>query len=223
MKTFIKTALVLSAAVCAAMPVANAADVTLKASHQWPGGKGDVRDEMVQILAREMEKADVGVKIQVYPGKSLFKPKEQWGAMVKGQLDISAFPLDYASGRHPEFSATLMPGLVRNHERAARLNTSPFMDDIKQVINDAGVVVSGGCMAGRRVCLQEAVHHQPGDHEGAGDPRGRSGLRRNARGCRCLDRVPCRHRKSTPACRPAFWMPPTRRPVLSCPIGSTNR
>ncbi|WP_346900753.1 TRAP transporter substrate-binding protein DctP [uncultured Roseibium sp.] len=140
------------------MPVANAADVTLKASHQWPGGKGDVRDEMVQILAREMEKADVGVKIQVYPGKSLFKPKEQWGAMVKGQLDISAFPLDYASGRHPEFSATLMPGLVRNHERAARLNTSPFMDDIKQVINDAGVVVLAdawlaGAFASKKQCI----------------------------------------------------------------------
>jgi TRAP-type C4-dicarboxylate transport system substrate-binding protein len=158
MKTFIKTALVMSAAVCAAMPVANAADVTLKASHQWPGGKGDVRDEMVQILAREVEKAGVGVKIQVYPGKSLFKPKEQWGAMVKGQLDISAFPLDYASGRHPEFSATLMPGLVRNHERATRLNTSPFMDDIKQVINDAGVVVLAdawlaGAFASKKQCI----------------------------------------------------------------------
>ena len=27
-----------------------AAEMTLRASHQWPGGKGDVRDEMVQIL-----------------------------------------------------------------------------------------------------------------------------------------------------------------------------
>jgi len=158
MKTFIKTALVLGAAVCAAVPVANAADITLKASHQWPGGKGDVRDEMVQILAREMEKANVGVKIQVYPGRSLFKPREQWGAMVKGQLDISAFPLDYASGRHPEFSATLMPGLVRNHDRATRLNTSPFMDDIKKVINDAGVVVLAdawlaGAFASKKQCI----------------------------------------------------------------------
>lgn len=135
-----------------------AADVTLKASHQWPGGKGDVRDEMVQILAREVAKADVGVKIQVYPGKSLFKPKEQWGAMVKGQLDISAFPLDYASGRHPQFSATLMPGLVRNHDRALRLNKSPFMDDIKKVINDAGVVVLAdawlaGAFASKTKCI----------------------------------------------------------------------
>lgn len=117
------------------------AQTVLKASHQWPGGKGDVRDEMVQILAREVDKADVGIKIRIYPGKSLYKPREQWGAMVKGRLDISAFPLDYASGRHPQFSATLMPGLVRSHERAKRLNDSPFMADITKIINDAGIVV----------------------------------------------------------------------------------
>src|SRR3546814_9077585 len=60
---------------------ANAADVKLKASHQWPGGKGDPRDEMVQIIAREVAAADVGLEVQVYPGASLFKPAEQWNAM----------------------------------------------------------------------------------------------------------------------------------------------
>lgn len=111
---------------------------TLRASHQWPGGQGDVRDEMVQILAREVAEADVGLEIEVYPGASLFGPKEQWGAIAQGRLDITALPLDYASGRHPEFSATLMPGLVRNHERAERLNDSRFMDMIKEVINEGG-------------------------------------------------------------------------------------
>lgn len=149
---------VLSAALASAIAMPAMADTTLKASHQWPGGKGDVRDEMVQILAREVAKADVGLKIQVYPGKSLFKPKEQWGAMVKGQLDISAFPLDYASGRHPQFSATLMPGLVRNHDRALRLNESDFMADIKKIINDAGVVVLAdawlaGAFASKKQCI----------------------------------------------------------------------
>ncbi|WP_244313744.1 TRAP transporter substrate-binding protein [Stappia sediminis] len=134
------------------------AETVLKASHQWPGGKGDVRDEMVQILAREVDNAGVDLKIQVYPGASLFKPREQWGAMVKGQLDISAFPLDYASGRHPQFSATLMPGLVQNHDRALRLNDSPFMDDIKKVIEDAGVKVIAdawlaGAFASKKQCI----------------------------------------------------------------------
>ena len=138
--------------------VTGAGAVTLKASHQWPGGKGDVRDEMVQIIAKEVAKANVGLDIKVYPGKSLFKPKAQWQAMVKGQLDISAFPLDYASGFHPQFSATLMPGLVKNHDHALRLNSSPFMDDIKKIVNQAGVIVLSdawlaGGFASKKNCI----------------------------------------------------------------------
>ena len=144
-----------------AMTVALATEanaVTLKASHQWPGGQGDVRDEMVQILAREVEKADVDLDIRVYPGASLFKPNDQWGALTKGQLDIAAFPLDYASGRVPQFSATLMPGLVRNHERAARLNDSEFLADIKKLIEENGVIVLAdawlaGAFASKKNCI----------------------------------------------------------------------
>jgi TRAP-type C4-dicarboxylate transport system substrate-binding protein len=76
-------ALLLYAGVVAGYAVSAHAE-TLKASHQWPGGKGDVRDEMLQMIAREVAKADVGLEVKVYPGKSLYKPKEQWGAMVKG-------------------------------------------------------------------------------------------------------------------------------------------
>ena len=136
------------------------AEITLKASHQWPGGKGDARDEMVQIIAREVSKANVGLDIKVYPGKSLFKPKAQWQAMVKGQLDISAFPLDYASRYHPQFSATLMPGLVKNHDHALRLNSSPFMADIKKIIDDANIIVLSdawlaGGFASKKNCILE--------------------------------------------------------------------
>src|SRR6185503_310687 len=114
-----------------------AAPVVLRASHQFPGGKGDARDEMVQIIARDAKAAGVDLEVQVYPGASLFKPNEQWNALVNGQLDISSFPLDYASGKVRAFGATLMPGLVRNHERAARLDDSPFMKEIKAKIEKA--------------------------------------------------------------------------------------
>ncbi len=137
-----------------------AADVTLKASHQFPGGKGDVRDEMVQIIAKEAAAANVGLEVRVYPAASLYKPTQQWDAMVDGQLDISVFPLDYASGKHPQFSATLMPGLVRNHEHAKRLNNSAFMDDIKKIIDEAGVMVLSdawlaGGFASKSGCIVE--------------------------------------------------------------------
>ena len=134
------------------------AQVTLKASHQFPGGKGDPRDEMVQIIARDVKAANVGLEIQVYPGASLYKPNEQWNAMTRGLLAMSSFPLDYASGRHPIFSATLMPGLVGSLDRAERLNDSEFMDEIKKVIDEAGVVVIAdawlsGAFASTKGCI----------------------------------------------------------------------
>jgi TRAP-type transport system periplasmic protein len=136
-----------------------AAPIVLRASHQFPGGKGDVRDEMVQIIAREAKAANVDLDIQVYPGASLFKPNEQWNALVNGQLDISSFPLDYASGKVRAFGATLMPGLVRSHERAARLNDSKFMQDIRAKIDKAGVLVLSdawlaGAFASKKGCIR---------------------------------------------------------------------
>ena len=44
---------------------------TLKASHQWPGGKGDVGDEMVRIIAKEMAKADVGMAAATLVGLAI--------------------------------------------------------------------------------------------------------------------------------------------------------
>src|SRR5437764_12070554 len=133
------TMLAAAAAVLALAPAAQAQ--TLKASHQFPGGKGDAGDEVVQIIAHEAKAANLGLDVQVYPGASLFKPNEQWNALSIGQLDISSFPLDYASGKVRAFGATLMPGLVRNHERARRLNASPFMQDIRERIQKANVIV----------------------------------------------------------------------------------
>src|SRR5262249_28509657 len=153
-------AILAAAATLCIFSAASHAQTVLKASHQFPGGKGDARDEMVQIIAREAKAANVGLEVQVYPGASLFKPNDQWNAMVNGQLDISSFPLDYASGKIGAFSATLMPALVRNHDRAARLNDSPFMKEIKAKIEKAGVVVLAdawlaGAIASKKGCIRK--------------------------------------------------------------------
>ena len=159
MKNFVKILGVATALAAGCLAAGTAqAQTVLKASHQCPGGKGDPRDEMVQIIAKEVAAANVGLEIQVYPGASLYKPNEQWNAMTRGLLAMSSFPLDYASGRHPEFSATLMPGLVGSLDRADRLNDSEFMDDIKKVIEEAGVVVIAdawlsGAFASTKGCI----------------------------------------------------------------------
>ena len=116
------------------------ADIILKASHQFPG-KGDSRNEMLEILSSEVAKAKVGVKIRIFPSASLYKSSEQYKPLTEGQLDITLVPLDYASGFKPEYGATLMPGLVKNHSHAARMNVSPFMKEIKNILKQEGVVV----------------------------------------------------------------------------------
>jgi TRAP-type C4-dicarboxylate transport system substrate-binding protein len=149
-----------SLALVAAPLASQAADLVLKASHQFPGGKGDVRDEMVQMIAREVNAAKVGLEIKVYPGSSLVKAQEQWKAMQTGQIDMTSFPLDYASGFHPQFGATLMPGLVKSHEHAERLNKSPFMDDIRKVVEEGGAKVLAdawlaGAFGGKEKCIKK--------------------------------------------------------------------
>jgi TRAP-type C4-dicarboxylate transport system substrate-binding protein len=58
------------------------------------------------------------------------------------------------------FGATLMPGLVRSHERAQRMNNSPFMKEIKAQIDKAGVVVLAdawlaGAIASKKGCIRK--------------------------------------------------------------------
>jgi len=155
-----------AAAVAAVFSSAAGAQVVLKASHQFPGGRGDARDEMIQIIARDVKAANVGLEIQVYPGATLFKPNDQWTAMVDGRLDISSFPLDYASGKVPAFGVTLMPGLVRNHERAMRLNRSPLMQAIKARIERAGVVVLADAWLAGAVASKKSCIRRPEDMKG---------------------------------------------------------
>lgn len=137
-----------------------AESITLKASHQFPGGKGDVRDEMVQMIAREVAAANVDLTIKVFPGASLVKAQDQWKAMQTGQIDMTSLPLDYASGIHPQFGATLMPGLVKSHAHALRINASPFMQDIKGIIEQGGARVLSdawlaGAFGGKEKCIRK--------------------------------------------------------------------
>ena len=115
--------------------------LTLKLSHQFPDGVGDSRAEATKLIATLVERANVDLKINVYPGQSLYKAMDQYNVLRNGNLDISSFPLDYASGFQPLFSTTLMPGLVRSHEQARKLNNSTYMQDIEEILHKDGVIV----------------------------------------------------------------------------------
>ena len=118
--------------------VADAGSMTLKVSHQFAAG--DVRDQMARVFGDMVtEKTNGEIKFRYYPAKSLYKPKEQWDALRKGALDLSVFPLDYASGKVPQLSITLMPCGVTSVAQGMTWRNKPIGKKVEQLMVDNGV------------------------------------------------------------------------------------
>jgi len=112
--------------------------VILKVSHQFAAG--DVRDKMARVFGEMVEKKTNGeIKFRYYPAKSLYKPKEQWDAMRMGALDMAVFPLDYASGKVPQLSITLMPCSVTNLKQGLSWRNKPIGKKINAIMEESGV------------------------------------------------------------------------------------
>ena len=141
-------------ALCTIGTAAHATELRL--SHQW--SNKDVRHKTAQIVADEVAAAGVDLEIKIFGSKSLFKPREQYKPLSRGQLDMTVLPLSYAGGQQPAYNLTLMPGLVKNHDHAARLSNSPFMEalEAKMAEDDVMVLVHGylaGGFVGKNKCI----------------------------------------------------------------------
>ncbi|MBL1405585.1 MAG: ABC transporter substrate-binding protein [Hyphomicrobiales bacterium] len=128
----------------------------LRLSHQW--SNKDIRHKVAQMVADEVAAANVDLNIKIFGSKSLFKPREQYKPLSRGQLDMTVLPLSYAGGQQPAYNLTLMPGLVKNHDHAARLSASPFMAALeeKMASDDVMVLVHGylaGGFVGKDKCI----------------------------------------------------------------------
>lgn len=116
---------------------ANATELRL--SHQW--STGDVRHKVAQMVADDVAAAGVDLDIKIFPSQSLLKAREQYKPLSRGLLDMTVLPLSYAGGQQPAYNLTLMPGLVKNHDHAARMNESPFMEAIEGIMAEDDVIV----------------------------------------------------------------------------------
>lgn len=118
--------------------IAGARSMTLKVSHQFAAG--DVRDQMAHVFGDMVtEKTNGEIKFRYYPAKSLYKPKEQWDALRKGALDMSVFPLDYASGKVPQLSITLMPCGVTSVAQGMTWRNKPIGKKVAALMEENGV------------------------------------------------------------------------------------
>lgn len=119
----------------------------LRLSHQW--AEGDVRHQVAQMVADDVAAAGVDLTIQIFPNQTLFKAREQYTPLSRGQLDMTVLPLSYAGGQQPAYNLTLMPGLVKNHDHGDRLSNSPFMAEIENIMaGDDVMVLVHGYLAG---------------------------------------------------------------------------
>lgn len=152
-----KTRILTSVAMVAAMGLGSMASAEdLRLSHQW--SNKDIRHQVAEIVANEVATADVDLDIKIFGSKSLFQPREQYRPLSRGQLDMTVLPLSYAGGQQPAFNLTLMPGLVKNHDHAARLSNSPYMEALEEKMaeDDVMVLVHGylaGGFVGKDKCI----------------------------------------------------------------------
>ena len=66
--------------------------------------------------------------------------------------------MSYAGGQQPSFNLTLMPGLVKNHDHAARLSSSPFMAALQEkMAEDDLMVLVHGYLAGDFVRKEKCI------------------------------------------------------------------
>lgn len=118
-------------------------ETTLRLTHQWPAAtadEGDFRAVVAQRLADQVAEETGGqLTVEIFPSGSLVGATEQYDSMMEGATDMSVFPLDYASGRVPDFSVTLMPALVRSHEEAQAWHENEIGERLDEVMDENGV------------------------------------------------------------------------------------
>ncbi|MDF3060021.1 MAG: transporter substrate-binding protein [Microvirga sp.] len=128
-------AAVLVAMACAA-PFAQAQ--TIKISHQWRA-ETDARDRATRVFVNAVKKRSPELNFRIYPSRSLIQdPVGQFDAMQSGALEMAVYPLVYAVGKVPEFSITILPGLIRSLDQAVALKGSKYHQNLQEIAEKNG-------------------------------------------------------------------------------------
>lgn len=133
----------LSGAICAALLLAaqmapmEAAARELKLSHQLP--ESDARHRAARVLAAEVKKRAPDLSIKIFPNSSLkIPPTEQYEAMLEGKIDMTIYPMGYASAKIPELSVVTLPGVPASAEAAGLLKGSDFEEKLQALCEEKG-------------------------------------------------------------------------------------
>jgi len=112
----------------------------LRISHQF--AEGDARHELAAAFAKAVkEKTGGELSFKIYPSSALFKAAAQYDAMAKGALDLSVYPLAYASGKVPELDITLMPCIISSVEDGMSWRNKEIGKRLEKICQDKGMKI----------------------------------------------------------------------------------
>ncbi|MGE5840595.1 MAG: TRAP transporter substrate-binding protein DctP, partial [Deltaproteobacteria bacterium] len=125
---------------CAVL-IANGAEAReLKISHQFT--EADARNALAVEFGKRVEKQTKGeLTFKVFPSSALFKAIAQYDAMAKGALDLSIFPLAYASGKIPELEITLMPCIIADVDEGMAWKNKEIGKRVAKICEDKGMKI----------------------------------------------------------------------------------
>jgi TRAP-type C4-dicarboxylate transport system substrate-binding protein len=112
-----------------------ARDLTL--SHQLP--ESDARHRAAKVLAAEIRKRVPDLVVRIHPNASLISdPPKQYEAMQEGKIDMTIYPMGYASAKFPELSIVTLPGVPASAEVAGLLKGTEFEEQLQVICEEKG-------------------------------------------------------------------------------------
>ncbi|RJR20082.1 MAG: C4-dicarboxylate ABC transporter [Desulfobacteraceae bacterium] len=137
----------------------------LKISHQFT--EADARNALAVEFAKRVEKQTKGeLTFKVFPSSALFKAGAQYDAMAKGALDLSIFPLAYASGKIPELEITLMPCIISDVDQGMAWKNKAIGKKVAKICEDKGMKILTWLWYGGGIGSQKKPVILPQDAQG---------------------------------------------------------
>ncbi|MBE0618405.1 MAG: TRAP transporter substrate-binding protein DctP [Proteobacteria bacterium] len=127
-------------AIALALTAGTASARELRISHQF--AEGDARHDLAAEFAKAVEEKTKGeLTFKIFPSQALFKSAAQYDAMAKGALDLSVFPLAYASGKIPELDVTLMPCIITSVEDGMAWRNKEIGKRVERICEERGMKI----------------------------------------------------------------------------------
>lgn len=120
------------------------ADLVLKYVTQTAASAADSRKVAPKLIADTLAASNVGVSIKVYFDGELMATSELWRGVREGAVDMVSVYLPAVVRDVPELALHGLPAILTRFDDIPRLNSSPAVKQLGEVLESKGVVVLGG-------------------------------------------------------------------------------